>query len=447
MQLIAEGRELLGKNVWELFPEAVGTMFEQQYQLVMADRQPREFMEFYPPLNAWFAVRAFPAEEGIAVFFRDVTQAVQDEQAKQENARRLRLALDAGQLGTWTWNAETDALDLDQRAAQIFDWEPHRPITRSEMRERIVLPDDRHLTTEALRRSMQTGQTYTSEYRVHRKNGGHGWVASHGVLIFDKADPGKLTGMIGIIQDITARKLQEQALRETEKLAATGRMAATIAHEINNPLEAVTNLIFLGRTHPATPADVREQLDIADQELRRVSQIAQQTLGFYRDTSHPVQVDLEEAIHDVLAIFQRRLRSRQIECILDLRGPLQLLCLRGEIRQVLSNLLVNAIDASPSPGQITLRTRAACVPATGASGVSILVCDRGTGVPQSVRKHLFVPFFTTKREFGTGLGLWITKGIVEKHGGSIRFRSRAQGVTGTVFRVLLPCAPSTPARA
>ncbi len=437
VRLIAGGRDLLGQNLWQVFAEAVDSRFHHEYHRVMNDRQPREFIEFYPPLGGWFSIRAFPTEEGIAIFFRDVTQAMEDDRARQENARRLRLALDAGQLGTWTWNRETDLLDLDHRAAAIYEREAHRPVTRTEIREQVVVPEDRELIAAALRRSIETGGTYTGEYRIQRKDGGVGWILAHGVTLFDGDDSRRITGMIGTVQDITARKLQEQALRDSEKLAATGRMAATIAHEINNPLEAVTNLIFLARTNPAAAPEIREQLDIADQELRRVSQIAQQTLGFYRDTSRPVRVDLGEAIHDVVAIFQRRLQSRRIDCVLDFRGSLHLLGQRGEIRQVLSNLLVNAIDASPTPGAITVRVRGACLPA-GDPAVSILVCDRGSGIPASVRKSLFAPFFTTKREVGTGLGLWITKGIVEKHRGSIRFRTRTHRDPGTVFRILLP---------
>jgi PAS domain S-box-containing protein len=437
MRLITNGRDLVGTNLWEMFPATLGSTFEREYRSVMDDRRAREFTAFYAPRQAWFTVRAFPAEEGIAVFFRDVTQEREYERRTQDDARRLRLALDAGQLGTWTWNRESDLLDLDERAAEIFDSEPHQPISRTELRERIVLHEDRLITSEALRQAIEKGHLYSNEYRIQRRDGRITWVLVHGVGTVQSDTPGKLTGMIGVVQDMTARKLQEEALRQSEKLAAAGRMAATIAHEINNPLEAIGNLMYLARLHRGVPADVQEHLELADQELRRVSLIAQQTLGFYRDNSRPVPFDLGEAARNVIAIFQRKLQQKQLECRLEVSEPIRLLALQGEIRQAVSNLLVNAIDASPGPGAILLRIRRTRTVA-GEPAVSILVCDRGPGIPPAVRANLFAPFFTTKREIGTGLGLWVTRGIVEKHGGSIRFRSRSDGETGSVFRIILP---------
>lgn len=251
-----------------------------------------------------------------------------------------------------------------------------------------------------------------------------------------------MLGMVGTVQDITPRRVQEEALRTSEKLAATGRMAATIAHEINNPLEAVINLIYLAKTDPETPESVSRMLELADSELARVSQIAQQTLGFYRDTTRPVTVDVNELLKAVVELFDRKLTGKGMRCTLDLEPGLSVMGLQGEIRQVVANLLVNAIDASPgSGGRIRIRGRHR--QRSDEKGIAVLICDEGEGIPVHVGRRLFSPFVTTKQSTGTGLGLWVTRGMVEKHGGSVCFRSRTVSPSGTVFRVYLPQSGSS----
>ncbi len=360
-----------------------------------------------------------------------------------DSARRLRQALDAGQLGTWTWDRATDLLDLDERAAELLDGgKAHCPVLRSELRKRIVHEEDLSQTVEDLRDIL--GETYSAEYRVETHDGRRYWVASRGVATYD--DPPRqnsdgtpatreITGMIGTVQDITVRKTQEATLRQTEKLAATGRLAATIAHEINNPLEAVTNLIYLSKTDPGVPPPIQHLLETADSELARVAQIAQQTLGFYRDTTRPVDIDLTALLEGVVNLFSRKCKYKRLECKLDIEAGLHIFGLQGEVRQVFSNLFVNAIDAS-SNGLIHVRARRRT--RDGRPGVSVLIVDQGSGIPAPVRERLFSPFFTTKESVGTGLGLWVTRGIVEKQGGTIRFRTSTEEPSGTAFRVFLP---------
>jgi PAS domain S-box-containing protein len=369
---------------------------------------------------------------------REIARAREDERMLQESERRLRLALEAGKMGTWKWDAETDLLDVDEKAAEIFGWIPHVSVTRSALRERAVFPEDRALTSQALAEALKGKDTYRSEYRVVREDGSVIWVHSSGTPIFSVENPGEVVGMIGTVQDITERRNQEATLKQTEMLAATGRMAATIAHEINNPLEAVTNLIFLAKTNQNIPDTVRRHLEVADEELARVGQIAQQTLGFYRDTSRPHALNVAAVISDVIAVFERRLSYKQMYCRPEFRGNLEIVGLQGELRQAISNLLLNAMDASSNGDPLRIRARETRLPGTGLAGVSIAVCDSGCGISDSARSKLFSPFFTTKQSVGTGLGLWVTKGIVEKHGGSIRFRSRVQPPCGTVFRIVLP---------
>jgi signal transduction histidine kinase len=429
-KLMAPDRDIVGHGFWETFPDAQ----EERYRRAMDHGETVQFTEYHAALQLWADIRVFPTAEGIAIFFQDVTRQRQAQHDLVEGERRLRQALDAGQLGTWTWNAVTDVLDLDERAAQLFHTAAHEPVSRTDLRQRMVYPEDLGATPENLRDVLARGGLYHAEYRIQNPDRSHTWVAARGIASY-REDSSDVVGMIGTLQDITARKTQEATLRQSEKLAATGRLAATIAHEINNPLEAVTNLIYLARTDPTVPSPMQHLLETADDELARVAQIAQQTLGFYRDTTHPVEVDLTALLHGVADLFIRKLHHKKLSCRLEIEPGLSVYGLQGEIRQVFSNLLVNAIDASDS-GDILIRARRRTV--DGREAVSVLIADHGSGVPSAIRQRLFSPFFTTKQSVGTGLGLWVTRGMVEKHGGSIAFRTSAQAPSGTVFRVVLP---------
>jgi PAS domain S-box-containing protein len=373
---------------------------------------------------------------------REISQVDAARSLQRETASRLRQALDAAQLGTWTWDRASDLLDLDERAAELFHVPPHISLTRTELRERIVAAEDKPATRESLQRALESGGLYSAEYRVGDDAGLQTWVSASGIATF-ASNSSNITGMVGTIQNITSRKNQEAALRQSEKLAATGRLAATIAHEINNPLEAVTNLIYLSRTDPDVPVPVQQLLETADTELARVAQIAQQTLGFYRDTTRPAAINLNDVLQSVVDLFARKMTSHKIDCKLDLEEGLTMYGLQGEMRQVFSNLVVNAIDA------FTSESKSGCLRIRGRHrrgdphGVSILISDDGTGIPSHVRDRIFSPFFTTKQSVGTGLGLWVTRGFVEKHGGHIHFRTSTDSPSGTTFRVYLPAGDST----
>jgi signal transduction histidine kinase len=448
-EIVAQGRNLIGWHYYEVFPDARGSLFEQKYAEAMNHGRTVEFTDYYAPLDIWAAIRVFPTPDGIAIFFQDVTLQRRAERDRAAAESRLRQALDAAQLGTWSWDRATDLLDLDERAAELFYAEPHNPITRSVMRERIVSPQDRESTVDSLRASLVSGGLYRAEYRVHRpeRPSDFRWIVSRGVPTYVEGSQ-QVTGMIGVIQDVTDRISQEVTLRQSEKLAATGRLAATIAHEINNPLEAVTNLIYLAKTDPEIPSAVQRLLETADAELVRVSQIAQQTLGFYRDTTRPVDINLNELLSSVVDLFSRKLVYSRVTCSLDLESDLCIFGLQGEIRQVFSNLLVNAIDASQSNSQTGTGPRNIRIRAhrhhDGREGVAVLVCDSGSGIAPAVREQLFAPFVTTKPSLGTGLGLWVTRGIVEKHGGTVTFRTSTQPPTGTIFRIFLPLKIANP---
>jgi signal transduction histidine kinase len=414
-----------------------------------SETAPNSTLTLEERLHRLVAEGLLPANEATFAAVLDAARQY-GEACQSQTAVRLSFALESGQLGTWTWDRATNMLDLDERAAEIFYVKPHTPIDRSALRDLIVAPEHRSLTADGLQQSLETGSLYKAEYRVLRPANFQPppnanldappfrWISTSGIPTF-KPGTREITGMIGTIQDTTLRKQHEETIRQTEKLAATGRLAATIAHEINNPLEAVTNLIYLCKTDPEIPPLAQRLLEMADSELARVSQIAQQTLGFYRDTTRPIEIDLNVLLEAVVDLFARKLFSKKISCSLDLAPNLRIFGLQGEVRQVFSNLLVNAIDATSS-GAIRIRGRHRTC--RDCKGVSIIISDSGSGIPVHVRQKLFAPFFTTKESVGTGLGLWVTRGIVEKQGGSIGFRTRTEHPSGTCFRVFLPAESS-----
>ncbi len=242
------------------------------------------------------------------------------------------------------------------------------------------------------------------------------------------------------LADITARKQAEEVLRRTEKLAVAGRLAASIAHEINNPLAAVTNCLYLVQSTELT-IDGRTFLEMAQKELDRVAQITVQTLRFHRQSSRAVESDVAELAGTVLALFDSRMRRQNITVRRDFRTRRTLLAFEGELRQVIVNLLGNAIDASPAGGEIVLRTAYSHHPAIGREGITMTIADHGTGMSSQTLEHLFEPFYSTKGITGTGLGLWVSQEIVDRHGGSFQVRSRPATMVqpgGTVFRIFLP---------
>ncbi len=253
-------------------------------------------------------------------------------------------------------------------------------------------------------------------------------------------------GAVVTFRDITQTRLAEEALRRTEKLAAVGQLASSIAHEINNPLEAITNLIYLVR-HSRSLEEANGFAEQAELELARVADIVTQTLRFHRQQTGASMVDLTVLLPEVVRMYKTRFRQRGAEVLLKLRPTPQAFLFEGELRQVLNNLVRNAHDAMPSGGQLQLRLRPATSSRNGKPGLRLTIADTGTGFLPAMRQHLFEPFHTSKEATGTGLGLWISKGIIDKHGGTITLRSALASPEhpqrhGTVFAIWLPLEPA-----
>ncbi len=298
-----------------------------------------------------------------------------------------------------------------------------------------LAPPERHDEVER-NHAILNGGGHVTSYRTERmRKDGTRWPVLLSVSPLLTAR-GEIVGASAIARDISAEKQSEEAIRRSEKLATTGRLAASIAHEINNPLEAVVNLLYLTRHDPSHAG---EYLTLAEQEVGRVARLAQQTLGFVRDTSSPGSLDPAAIMDEILQLYSRKLESRQIRVSRRYRGRCQMSGYSGELRQLLANLLVNAVDAMADGGSLQVRVTAGHDWSDGSDGVRITVADNGSGIPGDNLQQIFEPFYTTKKDTGTGLGLWVVRGIVQKHGGRIRVRSRTDGhMTGTVFSIFLP---------
>jgi PAS domain S-box-containing protein len=248
----------------------------------------------------------------------------------------------------------------------------------------------------------------------------------------------KLLGVVLVFRDVTHERKSQDVLRKTEKLASAARLSATVAHEINNPLEAVFNLVYVAKANAGTPPAVVQQLTQAEQELERVAHITRRTLGFYRDSSVAEPTDMAALIESVLGLYSQKLHSKNISIAREFGHCPPVRGVPGELKQAVSNLISNAADAVGAEGTISIRLQ--CIDDQDGQVVELVVEDDGPGIPAEHNERIFEPFFTTKQDVGTGLGLWVTKGIVDRHGGSILVRSQADGEPqrGAAFTVLLP---------
>ena len=283
-----------------------------------------------------------------------------------------------------------------------------------------------------------------------RKDSSRIIIADSGAPIRDQT--GAIVGIVLVFRDITIERRTQEALLANEKLAVAGRLAATIAHEIHNPLDAVSNLLYLMR-NGVTEEESKQFIDMAERELARVTQISRAMLGLYRESRAPVPVDLKAILEDILLLMEHRFMELGVTIHTDLPSPVCVDAFPAELRQVFTNLITNAAEAAAPRGEVRVSASALAAGSSGGGqkmppGALIIIADNGAGIPDEVRPHLFQPFFTTKGENGTGLGLWVSRGIVGKHGGTIDVASdtgdSSHGTVVSVFLAEKPVVNPTP---
>lgn len=366
---------------------------------------------------------------------RELEARRESEQKLEREHAFLSLAQRAANAGFWELDltAHPRTVVWSPELEEIYGSQVRASSTLQETRLQLIHPDDREQVTRSMDEAIATRSPWRHEFRIVRGDGEVRWISARGQSTF--ADDGSPRSMIGISLDVTDRRAAEAALLRSEKLSSAGRLAATIAHEINNPLEAVTNLLFLARN--SEPPQKDKFLEDADHELQRIAHITRQTLGFYRESAAPRQFDLDQTVRQVVSLLATLFTRRESAPVLELEA-VAIEAVEGEIRQLLSNLISNALDASPLGAAVTIRLRKSWLQHHGhlSRAARISVADQGEGIAPSQLSRIFEPFFTTKKDLGTGLGLWVAREIVNKHSGRIQVRSRLSH--GTVLSVLLP---------
>ena len=354
----------------------------------------------------------------------------------RETGELWRMLFDQNLAGVFCSTVDGQMMECNLSFARIFGYDSPAEIARRPGAEFYFDPADRASYVEKLRAE---GSVRNLELTLRRKDGTAVTILENVTLL--PAESGRPEALLGTIIDITERKQAQEALLGAEKLAAVGRLAASMAHEINNPLEAVTNTLFLARTHPEVTPALRELLLLAEQELSRVANITRQTLGFFRGASELATSSIAEILDDALALYQTKIRARNIRLVKQIRFNALIHARPRELRQAFSNLVANALDAVPDGGDLMLRVSRGRDWRSGMLGVTVTVADSGLGIEPQHRKRIFEPFFTTKRDTGTGLGLWLTREIVLRHSGRIRIRTNSgRGRSGTTISIFLPTA-------
>lgn len=371
----------------------------------------------------------------VAIRNRERDRKITNAKTAEEAQRRLAAIVESSDDAIVSKDLNGIVQSWNRKAEEMFGYKEEeivgRPIT-------TIIPPELHGDEEMILRKIRIGEKIEHFETVRVTKTGERIDVSLSISPV-RNEEGQVVGAAKIARNITERKRIQNALQITEKLAAAGRLAATVAHEINNPLESLTNLVYLARS-TKTWEEVQKYLSMAEEELNRVSELTRQTLGFYRDTKSVESVNLAALVPPVVSVFQRKAMGKHIEIRSELDRDAIISAVPGELRQLLANLLSNSIDASPNGGQICIRVaRRKEWSGHHRTGVRITVADGGSGIPREIMAKLFDPFFTTKRDVGTGLGLWVCKNIVEKHGGAIRVRSSTKpGHSGAVFSVFLP---------
>ncbi len=369
--------------------------------------------------------------------------------ATSESESRLATAIETAGLGSWELDADSGELVVSSILRSSFDLEPDEPLSYESLLARVH-PEDKPRLRDRFDQAVTTRAPYSAECRILWRDGTIRWMSISGRPLLQVpggmaptkplAD-GRGLRFTGVTLDITERVLSEMALRKADKLALVGRLSSSIAHEINNPLEAVTNLLYLLSGSELEPQD-KAYVATAQQELARVSEIAAQTLTFNRQQNAHEEAVVADILDSVLALYQGRLvmSSIRVDRRYGYRRPV--LCYPGELRQVFTNLIGNAFDATRKGGRILVRERLASHPRSGQKGVRVTIADTGIGMTPEVKRHLFEAFHSTKGNNGTGLGLWISGGIARKHGGTLRFSSStAPDHCGSVFCLFIPLPP------
>jgi PAS domain S-box-containing protein len=370
----------------------------------------------------------------------DISERRRMEEQLRQSEQTLRLAFRAA--GMWSWE-----IDLNN---MVITWSEEARTQRGPGQQELrvpyeqwlarVDPVDREQVSRKFLAAVRGEAEYDLEYRTAGNGGEVVWIYTRGTLVRDSG--GKPVRMIGVGMDVTERKRAEEALRASEKLAATGKLAAALAHEINNPLAAVTILVYLMDHDPGLNSVSRNYLSMAATELDRVAHITRSMLSFYRHPAAPSPMIISRTVEGVVNLHRPQLQAASVQLDFHVQGEYPAVGYAPEIQQVISNLLLNAMESMPGGGKVLVEVRASrCWSGDGLTGTRIMIADDGPGIPLEHRHRLFEPFYSTKGGKGTGLGLWVCSNLAERNRGRLRFRTATGSDRhGTCFCLFLPDA-------
>lgn len=356
--------------------------------------------------------------------------------AREEKLRRTqeqyRRIVETTNDGVWLLDAGLNTTFVNCRMAEMLGFTPDEMLGRPPFD--FVFPEDVDKEQADLERRRR-GDCEVSYGHFRKKDGAELWAIVSAAPVF--SDTGVFAGSLAMLSDVTLLRKTEDTLRRNERLIAAGRLAAAISHEVNNPLEAVVNLLYLLKSEPMSD-HAQQYVELASREIHRVSAISKRSLGFFRDTGAWMDVSLTELLDDTLSFYEHEFAARGIEVVREYLNCEMVHGSRGEIQQVFANLIANALDAMDRGGILTLRVHATSI--LNSPGVAIEVEDTGAGICGGDLNRIFEPFFTTKQNTGTGLGLWVTREIIQKHGGTIAVRSQCHPgeKSGTQVSIVLP---------
>ena len=436
--------EAIGKNCLELGYEPWhATMHDREIEQVIATRRPirgevpftgtngRRIYDyiFVPVIGPDGAV------EAIAGTTRDTTDRKAAEDGLRTSEERLRAFVSAS--ADVIYSMSPDWSEMRFLEGKEFVPDTSDP-TRTWM-QKYIHPDDQEFVTTTINKAIENKSMFELEHRIIRADGSLGWTYSRAVPMLD--DNGQILEWFGAAADVTRRKIAEEAVVKSEKLVAMGRLAGTIAHEINNPLEVAMNVLYLLRNNKSLDSQTQTLVKTLHEELSRVAHITRQSLGFYRESSKLIEVSLAEILDEVVELLKRKAQDNRVSTDRKYSTKGSLLTFPGEMRQVFLNLIGNSIEAMPQGGRLRVHLYPSRDSVGGEirHGFRVNICDTGMGISRESSRKIFEPFFTTKDDKGTGLGLWVTRGIIHKHEGWIRFRClRIAGRNATCFSVFLP---------